>query len=334
MEAFRDRTIKIDVPYNVRVSDEVRIYRRQFVRRELSGRSVAPHTLEIAALWAVMTRLEDPTHPNLGLLQKARLYDGQDVQGFGPEHVREMQKAAEREGMLGISPRYVQDRIAAALVADRPTVSPLDVLAQLEEGLLHHSLVSNEDTRRRYVQLVGTAREEYEEIIKREVQEAISSDREALDRMCSKYVENVKAFIGREAEGGGRPAWDEDLLRQIEEKIDIPEARKHDFRHEVMNFLTEVEREGRTFDYRENRRLARALELKMFEDRRDTIQLTSDLSTVVDPDSQEKIALIRDRLMRRCGYDEVAADLVLQQVAGLFARGEAKSEGADSAEAA
>jgi serine protein kinase len=101
-----------------------------------------------------------------------------------------------------------------------------------------------------------------------------------------------------------------------------------------MNFLTEVEREGRTFDYRENRRLARALELKMFEDRRDTIQLTSDLSTVVDPDSQEKIALIRDRLMRRCGYDEVAADLVLQQVAGLFARGEAKSEGADSAEAA
>jgi len=333
MEAFRDRTIKIDVPYNTRISDEVQIYRRQFVRRELPGRSMAPHTLEIAALWAVMTRLEDPTHPNLGLLQKARLYDGQPVQGFGAEHVREMRKASEREGMVGISPRYVQDRIAATLVADKPTVGPLDVLAQLEEGLVHHSLVSNEETRRRYVQLVGTAREEYEELIKGEVQAAISSDREALACLCANYIDNVKAFVGREA-GGAPPSWNEQLMRQIEEKIDISEARKQDFRHEVMNFLAEVEREGRTFDYRENKRLARALELKMFEDRRATIQLTSDLSAVVDPDKQEKIAVIRDQLMRKFGYDEVSADEILHHVAGLFARGEAKDEDAGNAEAA
>ncbi len=333
MEAFRDRTIKIDVPYNTRIADEVQIYRRQFVRSELHGRSMAPHTLEVAALWSVMTRLADPTHPNLGLLQKARLYDGQEVQGFGPEHVREMRKAAEREGMVGISPRYVQDRIAAALVGDKPTVGPLDVLAHLEEGLIHHSLVSNEETRRRYVQLIGTAREEYEEIIKREVQEAISSDKEALDRMCAKYIENVKAYVGRDSEGG-QASWNEELMRKIEEKIDIPESRKQDFRHEVMNFLAEVEREGRTFEYTQNKRLARALALKMFEDRRDTIQLTSDLSTVVDPDTQEKIAVIRDQLMRRFGYDEIAADEVLHLVAGLFARGEPKAENPDSAEAA
>jgi serine protein kinase len=76
MEAFRDRTIKIDVPYNLRVSDEVQIYRRQFAERHAPAAAIAPHTLEIAALWAVMTRLEDPTHPNLSVLQKARLYDG------------------------------------------------------------------------------------------------------------------------------------------------------------------------------------------------------------------------------------------------------------------
>ena len=332
MEAFRDRTIKIDVPYNTRIADEVEIYRRQFVRSELHGRSMAPHTLEVAALWSVMSRLAEPTHPSLGLLQKARLYDGQEVQGFGPEHVREMRKAAEREGMVGISPRYVQDRIAAALVGDKTTVGPLDVLEHLEEGLVHHSLVSNEETRRRYVQLVGTAREEYEEIIKSEVQEAISSDKEALDRMCAKYIEDVKAFVARDTGGGS--GWNEELMRKIEEKIDIPESRKQDFRHEVMNFLTEVEREGRTFKYTENKRLARALELKMFEDRRDSIQLTSDLSTVVDPDTQDKIAVIRDQLMRKFGYDEVSADEVLHLVAGLFARGEPKADPADSAEAA
>ena len=334
MEAFRDRTIKIDIPYNLAASDEVQIYRRQFGRRETAGRALAPHTLDVAALWAVMTRLEDPTHPNLSLLQKARLYDGGEVQGFGAEHVREMKKGAIREGMIGISPRYVQDKIAAALVSDKPSVGALDVLAHLEKGLSHHSLVSNEETRRRYVQLIATAREEYEEIIKREVQAAISADREALDRLCSKYVDNVRAYTTREPvidPGGGVSDPDERLMRAVEEKIDIPESRKDDFRLELMNFIAEVQREGRTFDYRLNKRLARALEMKMFEDRRDSIQLTSLVSTVVDPDTQEKIAVIRDRLMRQFGYDELAADEVLQHVAGLFARGEAKGEGLEAA---
>jgi serine protein kinase len=334
MEAFRDRTIKIDVPYNLAVSDEVQIYRRQFGPKELGGGSVAPHTLEIAALWAVMTRLEDPTHPNLSLLQKARLYDGGDVQGFGPEHVREMRRAAEREGMHGISPRYVQDRIAAALVMGKTSVGALDVLAMIEQGLSHHSLVSNEDTRRRYVQLVSTAREEYEELIKREVQLAIAADREAIDRLCAKYIDNVRASTTREQvidNAGHASDPDERLMRSIEEKVDISDARKGDFRHELMNFIAEVQREGRTFDYRENKRLVRALELKVFEDRRDSIQLTSLVSTVVDPDTQEKIAVIRDRLMRQFGYDEPSADEVLQHVAGLFARGEAKPANLEAA---
>ena len=326
MEACRDRTIKLDVPYNLAASDEAQIYRRQFARESMPGRSIAPHTLEMAALWSVLTRLEDPTHASLSLLQKARLYDGQDVQGFGPEHVREMKKLAAREGMLGISPRYVQDRIAATLVSDKPTITAFDVLASLEEGLLHHSLVSNDETRRRYMQLVATVREEYEEIIKREVRVAISSDRESLDRLCAKYVDNVRAYTTREKviDASGREADpDERLMRSIEEKIDIAEPRKDDFRHELMNFVSEVHREGKTFDWRANKRLSRALELKVFEDRRDSIQLTSMVSSVVDPDVQEKIGVIRDRLMRQFGYDEPAADEVLQHVAGLFARGEA-----------
>jgi serine protein kinase len=333
MEAFRDRTIKIDVPYNLALSDEVQIYRRQFGPRDLAGRSIAPHTLEMAALWAVLTRLEDPPQPNLSLLQKARLYDGQPVQGFGPEHVRELRAAAEREGLVGISPRYVQDRIATALVTDRPSVGPLDVLDLLEQGLVHHSLVSNEETRRRYVQLIGVAREEYEEIVKREVREAIASDREALDRLCAKYLDNVRAYTAREkvVEQGAAADPDERLMRSIEEKVDISEGRKDDFRHELMNFISSLEREGRTFDWTRNRRLARALELKVFEDRRDSIQLTSLVSTVVDPDTQAKIGVIRERLMRLYGYDELSADEVLQHVAGLFARGEAKEAGLEAA---
>ena len=111
-------------------------------------------------------------------------------------------------------------------------------------------------------------------------------------------------------------------MRSIEEKVDIPEARKDDFRHELMNYIAAIHLEGQTFDYRKNQRLTRALELKMFEDRRDSIQLTSLVSSVVDPDTEEKIRVIRDRLMRQFGYDEVSATEVLSEVAGLFERGE------------
>jgi serine protein kinase len=208
------------------------------------------------------------------------------------------------------------------------------VLDEIERGLRHHSLVSNEETRKRYMQLVALAREEYEEIIKREVQSAITADREAIDRLCGKYLDNVKAYVTREkvVDADGRLSDpDERVMRSVEEKIEIPESRKGDFRHELMNYVAACQAEGRTFDYRENARLVRALELKAFEDRRDTIQLTSLVSTVVDPDALEKIGLIRGRLMREFGYDEVSANEVLQHVAGIFARGEAKRPGAEAA---
>jgi len=333
MEAFRDRTIKIDIPYNLSIHDEVRIYRRQFRDNSNVARPPAPHTLEIASLWAVLTRLEEPSHPSLTLLQKAKLYAGESVSGFTRENVKEMQSEAAREGLVGISPRYVQDSIASCLVSDRPVIGGLDILDALESGLRHHSLISSEETRAHYCQLIHVAREAYEETVKREVQLAIASDQEAIDRLCSKYIDNVKAYVTSEVlmDSAGRAKEpDERLMRSIEEKINIPDGRKDDFRHELMNYIAAVHLEGETFDYRENARLCRALELKMFEDHRDSIQLTSLVSTVVDPDTQEKISVIRGRLCREFGYDELSADEVLQYVAGLFARGEAKDAGADT----
>src|SRR6185436_15809584 len=275
---------------------------------------IAPHTLEVAALWSVLTRLEEPTHPNLSVLQKAKLYGGEDVQGFTSENVREMHDGALREGMFGISPRYV--------------------LKKLETGLRHHSLITNEEVRKRYGQLISHAREEYEETIKHEVQVAVAADREAVDRLCAKYIDNVKAYTTREkvidAAGRERDP-DERLMRSIEGKIDIPDARKDDFRHELMNYIAALHIEGKTFDYRQNKRLTKALELKLFEDRRDTIQLTSLVSTVVDPSTREKIDVIRQRLSERFGYDERSAEEVLQYVAALFARGDAKRKTPEAA---
>ena len=106
-------------------------YERAFKHSERGWPTLAPHTLDIAALWSVMTRLEEPTHANMSVLQKARLYNGEEVQGFGPEHVADLRAQSQREGMSGISPRYVQDRLAQALVRAESCVDAFDVLDEI-----------------------------------------------------------------------------------------------------------------------------------------------------------------------------------------------------------
>ena len=330
MEAFRDRTIKIDVPYNLSVRDEAAIHRRRFVERGVPGRVLAPHAIEMAALWAVMTRLEDPSHSSLTLAQKARLYDGGALAGWTAEAVAELRESHPREGLSGIGPRYVQDRIAAALSGDDPVVGAEEVLDEIVRGLRHNSLVSNEEVRKRCLRLVALARSEHEETIKREVQAAVASDPAEVEALCAKYVDNAKAWATREklVDARGRECEpDERLMRAIEEKMEIPEARKADFRHELLAFVSAVQSEGGVFEWRDNARLVRALEAKVFEDRRDCIQLTSLVSTVVDPDAMHKIAVIRDRLVRDFHYDQRSAERVLRRVAGLHARGDDKPLG-------
>jgi serine protein kinase len=120
---------------------------------------------------------------------------------------------------------------------------------------------------------------------------------------------------------------DERLMRSIEEKIDIPESRKDDFRREVMNYIGALSLEGKQFEYQTNERLHKALELKLFEDQKDTIKLTTLVSGVVDRQTQEKIDVVKARLIKNYGYNEESATDVLQFVASIFARGDIKERG-------
>jgi serine protein kinase len=113
-------------------------------------------------------------------------------------------------------------------------------------------------------------------------------------------------------------------MRSIETKIDIPESRKEDFRREIMTYIGTLAIEGKSFNYATNERLHRALEKKLFEDQKDSIKLTSLVSNVVDKETQEKIEVVKQRLIRDFGYNEESASDVLHYVASIFARGDAK----------
>jgi serine protein kinase len=330
MEALRDRTVKIDVPYITKLAEEIKIYLKDYNPSMIRGKHIAPHTIEMAAMWAVLTRLEDPKKAELTLLQKLKLYDGKLLPGYTEDSVRELRKETTREGMDGISPRYIQDKISNALVTEGTrSVNPFMVINELEAGLKHHSLIDSEEKRQRYRELLGVVKEEYENIVKNEVQRAISADEEAISRLCGNYIDNIKAYTQKErvrnTYTGRDEEPDERLMRSIEEKIDIPESRKDDFRREIMNYIGALAIEGKTFDYKMNPRLHRALELKLFEDQKDTIKLTSLVSSTVDKATQEKIDIVKSRLIKNYGYDEESATDVLNFVASIFARGDAES---------
>jgi serine protein kinase len=330
MEALRDRTVKIDIPYITKLKDEVKIYERDFNAARIRGKHIAPHTLEMAAMWAVLTRLDEPKNASLNLMQKMKLYNGQTLPGFTEDNVKELRKESEREGMEGISPRYIQDKISNALVGEEShdCINPFMVLNELESGLQHHSLITREEQRKKFRELLALVKEEYEDIVKNEVQRSISADEDAIKKLCANYVDNIKAYTQKEKVKNKYTGEDEEpderLMRSIEEKIGIPENRKDDFRREIMNYIGALAVDGKTFDYKTNARLQKALELKLFEDQKDSIKLTNLVSSVIDKETQEKIDIVKQRLIRNHSYCDVCATDVLNFVASIFARGDVK----------
>ncbi len=331
MEALRDRTVKIDIPYITKYQQEVRVYKKDF-NADTVKKHIAPHTIEMASMWAVLTRLEEPKKHDLTLLQKLKLYDGRTITGYTQDSVKELRKEVEREGLHGISPRYIQDKISNALVSDKTeaSINPFIVLNELEGGLKNHSLIANEDERNRYRELLAVVKQEYEDVVKNEVQHAISADEDAIAKLCANYIDNIKAYTQKERVRnkytGQNEEPDERLMRSIEEKIDIPDSRKDDFRREIMNYIGALAIDGKQFTYQMNERLRKALELKLFEDQKDTIKLTSLVSNVIDRETQEQINIVKQRMIRNYGYNEESATDVLNFVASIFARGDSVSD--------
>ena len=162
-EALQDRIIMIRVPYNLKVTQEERIYDKLLKQSEaLRSIHIAPNTLKVAAMFAVMTRLEEPKKNNIDIVKKMKLYDGEDVEGFKSKDVRELQEDTVREGMDGISPRYIINRLSGALVRDNITcINPIDALRAIKDGFEQHTGISGEQ-RDRYLNLIAVARREYD----------------------------------------------------------------------------------------------------------------------------------------------------------------------------
>jgi serine protein kinase len=324
-EALQDRIILVRVPYNLRVSQEERIYDKLLHQSEaLRNVHLAPNTLRVAAMFAVMTRLEEPKRQSVDIVKKMKLYDGEDVEGYKSKDVRELKEETVREGMDGISPRYIINRLSSALVRDGVTcINPIDALRAIKDGFEQHTGISSEQ-RERYLNLISLARKEYDELAKIEVQRAFVYSFEEMARtMCNNYLDNVEAFCNKErikdpiTEEEMDP--DEQLMRSIEEQIGITENAKNTFRQEILIRISSYARKGKAFEYSSHERLKEAIEKKIFADLKDVVKITTSAKTP-DPDQLRKINEVVDRLVKDHGYCPVCANELLTYVGTLLSR--------------
>ncbi len=324
-EALQDRIIMIKVPYNLKVSQEELIYDKLLKQSQaLRNIHIAPNTLRVAGMFAVMTRLEEPKKANVDVVKKMKLYDGEDVEGFKLKDVRELKEDTIREGMDGISPRYIINRLSNALVRDNITcINPIDALRAIKDGFDQHTGITL-DERDRYLNLIALARREYDNIAKTEVQRAfVYSFEEMARNMCNAYLDNVEAYCNKEklkdpiTEEELEP--DERLMRSIEEQIGISENAKNTFRQEILIRISSYSRKGKAFEYNSHERLKEAIEKKIFSDLKDVVKITTSAKTP-DADQLRRINEVVDRLVKDHGYCTVCANELLGYVGTLLSR--------------
>lgn len=323
-EALRDRMIAVRIPYNLKVDDEVRIYKKLLAQGSLSDVHIAPHTLEVVSMFAVLTRLEDSETAGLTRIKKMRLYNGEDVEGFTQRDVRKIKSDTIREGMDGISPRFIINRISSSLIKPGITcINPIDALRAVKEGIEnHHSLTAKE--KEDIVGLIADARKEYDEIARVDVQKAFFvSFEDEVSTLLSNYLDNVEAYLDDTqltdpVTGEERPP-DERLMRSIEEKVQVSESGKDSFRNEIFRKVAIAERRNERFDYTTHEKLRDALERQLFEERRDTIKLTVSARNP-DEDQLKRINQVVETLTNREGYCTACANELLKYVSSLMAR--------------
>ena len=323
-EALQDRIILVKVPYNLRASDEIKIYEKLLKQSSLQNVHIAPYTLRIASIFAVLTRLEPSKKAGMSLMKKLKLYDGEDMEDFKQKDVRELQEEAQREGMDGISPRYVINRLSSALVKQNTTcINPIDALRALRDGLDQHTSITREE-RERYLNFISEARKEYDEMAKKEVQRAfVYSYEESARTLLNNYLDNVESYCNktklRDPITDEEMDPDEQLMRSIEEQIGVSETAKKAFREEILIRISSLARKGLTFDYTSHERLKEAIEKKLFADLRDVVKITTSTRT---PDAEQlrKINDVVNRLMSEHGYCHVCANEILRYTGSLLNR--------------
>jgi serine protein kinase len=318
-EAILDRIVVVKVPYNLRLSQEVKIYQKIIKNSDFRAH-VAPHTLELASMYAILSRLE-PTS-KCDLMTKLRLYNGEEVVEKGRTKkidVQELKEDTKREGMSGISTRFIMKALDNAL-SDNVTgncINPINVrealISMTKEGDLP------DDTRKQYLEfLQDTLHKEYLDLLEKEITRAfVYSYQEQAESLFQNYLDHAEAYVNktrvRDRNTNEELAPDEGFLKSIEEQIAIIGSAADGFRQEVIAYLWATSRRGERISYKSYEPLKEAIEKKLMTSVRDISRIITKARTRDEEQGEKYSSMVKNLLEN--GYCESCVDVVLKYAA-------------------
>ena len=318
-EAILDRIVVVRVPYNLKLTEEVKIYQKIIHNSEFDAH-IAPHTLEVASMFALLSRLE-PT-PKCDLMTKLKIYNGEEIIEKGRTkkiEARELREETKREGMDGISTRFIMKALDNALSdnSDGNCINPINVRESLVNMVREADL--SDDVRKQYLEfLQDSLHKEYLEMLEREVTKAfVFSYEEQAEALFQNYLDHAEAFVNKskvkDRSTGEELQPDEAFLKSIEEQIAIIGSAAEGFRQDVIAYLWANTRRGVTINYSSYEPLKQAIEKKLMSSVRELSRIVT-RATTRDPEQSEKYDSMVHNLLDD-GYCRHCVDTVLKYAA-------------------
>ena len=318
-EAILDRIVTVKVPYNLRLSEEVKIYKKM-IRKSQFTADIAPHTLEVASMFAILSRLQ-PTN-KCDLATKLKLYNGEEVVEKGKTKkidVVELKEEAKDEGMTGISTRFIMKALDNALSDNvkENCIHPLNVREALVQMVKAGDFP--DDVRKQYLEfLQETLHKEYLEILEKEITKAfVYSYQEQADSLFQNYLDHAEAYVNKkklkDRNTGEELEPDEGFMKSIEEQIAIIGTASDGFRQEVISYLWSVGRKGENISYESYEPLKEAIEKKLMTSVRDVSRIITKARTR-DQEQTEKYNRMVEQLIKN-GYPAACVDTILKYAA-------------------
>jgi serine protein kinase len=325
-EALLDRMVIIQVPYTLSYRDEARIYKKLTSSAQAFKEvHLDPHALHVAAVFAILSRLQDGEDKEGELTKHVRIFAGEDVENVSRTDAEKLRGKAGEEGLSGVSPRFIINALSNAIIqSDRESLTSMEVLLALKDAIESDARIDGKKKRKWVDFLVVTRKEFYNRWVKEDVHKAlfVSFEQEAQE-LLDKYLDEVEAMLDNRqvkdpiTNEERRP--DERFLRSVEEKIHISDSGKLSFRQEVVRKAMGSFKRGEKFTLDSHAQLHDAVKQYLFEQRRDVLRLVSS-TTRPDEEVRQKISVVEKRLVDEYGYDSHSAREALNYVTTLLAQ--------------
>ena len=315
-EAILDRIVRVNVPYCLEYSEEEKIYNKLLGSSDFDSH-IAPHTLEVASMFAVLSRLK-PTS-KVDSLTKMKIYNGEEIIEKGlikKVDINDLREETRDEGMTGISTRFIMKAVDNALAdSEKNMITPISIRDSLIKQVKEQ--ITNEEDRKRYLLfLQKTLHEEYLKILEKEITKAfVSAYEEQAESLFNNYLDHAEAYVNKtkvkDRITNEEMEADESFLTSIEEQIGIKGTARDNFRADITSYMFAKLRRNENIDWRSYGPLKEAIESKLVASVKSISRIITK-SKSRDQKQQKKYSNMVSTLVEDYGYNQDSAEEVIK----------------------